>query len=44
MSTAEALQSRLGRIKESSKLEALEDGGYPMSEEDLEWQVEFFST
>lgn len=44
MSTAEALQSRLGRIKENSKLKALEDGGYPMSEDDLEWQVEFFST
>lgn len=43
MGTAEALQSRLGRIKGKSKLKALDDGGYPMSEDDLEWYIEFFS-
>ena len=43
MKTAEMLQSRLGRIKESSKLWALDGGGYPMSEEDLDWYIELYT-
>ncbi len=43
MDTAVQLQLKLAKIKPKGLVEPLEDGGCPMSEEDLEWYVEYYS-
>ncbi|MBT5264447.1 MAG: DUF2336 domain-containing protein [Rhodospirillaceae bacterium] len=40
MEFAVQLQLRLGYIKEADVLQPTEDGAYPMSESDMEWQID----
>jgi uncharacterized protein (DUF2336 family) len=39
----EQVQKRMGRVAPGELLKATESGGYPLSEQDLAWQLEFFS-
>lgn len=43
MQTAVVLQLNLAKIKHKGLVEPLADGSCPMSEEDLEWYVEYYS-
>ena len=42
MEMAVNLQKTIGRIKPDKVLEAGADGGYPLSEDDIEWYMESF--
>ncbi len=44
MQTTVRLQLELARIKPKGLVKPLDDGSCPMSEEDLEWYVEYYST
>lgn len=44
MADAVQLQLRLSRIAPAKVLKARADGGYPMSNDDMEWQLEFFGS
>jgi uncharacterized protein (DUF2336 family) len=44
MGLAEQLQLRLGRIAPDAVMRAGRRGGYTMSEEELDWQIEFFAS
>jgi uncharacterized protein (DUF2336 family) len=37
------VQKRMGRLSPSEVINASAEGGYPLSDQDLAWQVEFFS-
>jgi len=37
------VQKRMGRIAPGELLDATDDGGYPISDQDLAWQLEFFT-
>ena len=41
---AEQLQLRLGRIAPDAKMRAAARGAFPMSDEELDWQIEFFAS
>jgi uncharacterized protein (DUF2336 family) len=40
---AEQVQKRMGRVAPAQLLTRTETGGYPLSEQDLAWQLEFFT-
>ncbi len=42
MTMAETLQRRLGRVKPEFMLRAAADGAYPLSEQDIDWYLDFF--
>ena len=44
MGLAEQLQLRLGRISPDAMMRAGRRGGFPMSDEELDWQIEFFAS
>jgi len=44
MGLAEQLQLRLARIAPDAVMRAAADGAFPMSDEDLDWQIEFFAS
>jgi uncharacterized protein (DUF2336 family) len=44
MGLAEQLQLRLGRIAPDAVMRAGNRGGYPMTDEELDWQIEFFAS
>lgn len=39
----EQVQKRMGRVAPGELLGATDDGGYPLSDQDLAWQLEFFT-
>ena len=43
MGLAEQLQLRLGRIAPDAMMRAAARGAFPMSDEELDWQIEFFA-
>ena len=43
MSMAETMQRRMGRVKSELMLRATADGGYPLSEQDIDWYLDFFN-
>jgi uncharacterized protein (DUF2336 family) len=43
MAMAETLQRRMGRVKPDLMLRATADGGYPLSEQDIDWYLDFFN-
>jgi len=44
MGLAEQLQLRLGRISPDAMMRAANGGGFPMTDEELDWQIEFFAS
>lgn len=42
MTTALTIQEKIARVRPASQIEPNEEGGYPMSEEDLVWYMESF--
>ncbi len=44
MGLAEQLQLRLGRIAPDAMMRAANGGGFPMTDEELDWQIEFFAS
>jgi uncharacterized protein (DUF2336 family) len=44
MGLAEQLQLRLGRIAPDAMMRAAARGAFPMSDEELDWQIEFFAS
>ncbi len=44
MGLAEQLQLRLGRISPDAMMRAGRRGGFPISDEELDWQIEFFAS
>ena len=44
MGLAEQLQLRLGRIAPDTMMRAADGGAFPMSDEELDWQIEFFAS
>ena len=44
MKLAEQLQLRLARIAPNGVLKAAKGNNYPMSDDDMDWQLEFFAS
>jgi len=43
MDMAVQFQKKLAGVKAERILEAAEDGGFPLNEDDMDWQIEFFA-